>query len=95
MIVVVATQQGLQEPAGDKLKVPDNISLLALPPCSSELNPVEKIWQYLRQNHLANRVFDTCEAIVEARCEAWNAIIAQPTRITSIAMRDWALTVNS
>ena len=45
--------------AGDKRKVPDNISLLALPPYSPELNPVENIWQYLRQNHLANRVFDT------------------------------------
>jgi len=81
--------------AGDKLKVPDNISLLALPPYSPELNPVENIWQYLRQNHLANRVFDTYDAIVEACCEAWNALIAQPTRITSLAMSDWALTVNS
>jgi len=81
--------------ARDKLKVPDNISLLALPPYSPELNPGENIWQYLRQNHLANCVSDTYDAIVEACCEAWNALIAQPTRITSIAMRDWALTVNS
>ena len=82
-------------PAGDKLKVPDNISLPALPPYSPKLDPVENIWQHLRQNHLANRVFDTCDAIVDACCEAWNALIAQPTRITSIAMRDWALTVKS
>ena len=81
--------------AGDEPKVPDNISLPALPPYSPALNPVENIWQYLRQNHLANRVFDTCEAIVEACCEAWNARIAQPTRITSIAMCDRVGTVNS
>jgi hypothetical protein len=40
--------------AGDKLEMPDNLSLLALPPYSPELNPVENIWQFLRQNHLSN-----------------------------------------
>jgi len=38
---------------GDKLTVPDNISLLPLPPYSPELNPQENIWQFLRQNYLA------------------------------------------
>ena len=40
---------------GGKLKVPDNISLLKLPAYSLELNPVENVWQYLRQNQLSNR----------------------------------------
>lgn len=75
---------------GGKLKVPDNISLLPLPPYSPELNPQENIWQYLRQNYLSNRVFQTCEAIVDACCDAWNSLIAQPHRITSIATREWA-----
>jgi transposase len=44
---------------GGKLTVPDNISLLHLPPYCPELNPVENIWQYLRQNFLSNRVFDS------------------------------------
>jgi hypothetical protein len=38
------------------LVVPENITLLPLPPYSPELNPVENLWQYLRQNNLANRV---------------------------------------
>lgn len=75
---------------GGKLKLPDNISLLPLPPYSPELNPVENVWQFLRQNHLANRVFDTYTAIVDACCEAWNALIAEPVRIRSIASRPWA-----
>lgn len=37
------------------LFVPPDISLLPLPPYSQELNPVEKLWQFLRQNSLANR----------------------------------------
>ena len=77
----------------DRLKVPDNISVLLLPPYSPQLNPQENIWQYLRQNYLSNRVFESYEAIVDACCDAWNALIAQPDRITSIATRDWALPV--
>ena len=40
-----------------KLKLPDNITLLPLPSKSPELNPVENIWQYMRDNWLSNRVF--------------------------------------
>ncbi len=78
---------------GGKLKLPDNISLLPLPPYSPELNPVENIWQFLRQNYLANRVFDTYTAIVDACCDAWNKLIAAPETIQSIATRNWAETV--
>jgi transposase len=81
--------------AGDKLKLPDNLSLLPLPPYSPELNPVENIWQFLRQNHLANRVYDDYTAIVDACCEAWNALIAMPDTIRSIATRKWAETVTA
>jgi transposase len=75
---------------GGKLKVPYNISLLKLPAYSPELNPAENIWQYLRQNKLSNRVFNSYEAIVDACCDAWNALIAEPGRIKSIATRSWA-----
>jgi hypothetical protein len=75
---------------GGRLVVPDNISLLYLPPYSPELNPQENVWQYLRQNYLANRVYDDYEAIVEACCNAWNALIEQPDRIRSIGTREYA-----
>lgn len=80
---------------GGKLQLPDNISLLRLPPYSPELNPVENVWQFLRQNYLANRVFDTYTAIVDACCDAWNALMATPDRITSIAHRKWSETVGA
>ena len=81
--------------AGGRLVVPENISLLPLPPYSPELNPVENVWQFLRQNHLANRVFDTYTAIVDACCEAWNELTANPDRIRSIATRQWAKAVTA
>ena len=52
--------------------MPDNISLVLLPPYSPELNPVENVWQYLRANWLAISVFDDYDAIVDACCAAWN-----------------------
>ena len=75
--------------------MPPNISLLHLPPYSPELNPVELIWQYLRQNFLSNRVFASYDAIVDACCAAWNSLMALPERIHSIAARAWAKTVKA
>jgi hypothetical protein len=45
---------------------------------------------YQRQNHLSNRIFETYTDIVDACCAAWNAIVSEPKRIASIAIRDWA-----
>jgi len=73
-----------------KLNVPSNITPIFLPSRAPELNPVENIWQYLRANWLPNRIFETYDAIIEAACEAWRKLIAQPQMITSIGMRDWA-----
>jgi hypothetical protein len=75
---------------GGALKVPDNITLLKLPPYAPELNPVENVWAYLRANKLCNRVWDTYEDIVEACRKAWAFLIEDPDRIRSIGTRAWA-----
>ena len=72
------------------LAVPSNISLLKLPPYAPELNPVENVWQFLRQNKLAHRLYDTYGAIVDACCEAWNSFVNAPDTIRSITSRTWA-----
>jgi len=74
---------------GRRLIVPENITLLLFPPYAPELNPTENIWQFLRQNMLSHRVWKTYDAIVDACCTAWNSLIADPQRITSIASREW------
>ena len=75
-----------------KLCTPDNLTLVPLPPRSPELNPQENIWQYVRQRFLSNRVFESYEAILDAICDAWNRLIAEPQRIISIGTRQWAST---
>ena len=78
-----------------RLRVPDNISLLPLPRYAPELNPVENVWAYLRQNQLSHRVWEGYDAIVASCCKAWNALVAEPGRIASITRRDRARTVGS
>jgi hypothetical protein len=71
------------------LIVPDNISLLFLPPYSPELNAQENVWEYLRHNFLAGRIFETYDDVVDTCCNAWNSLTSEAGRITSIASRDW------
>ena len=53
--VVILDQAGWH--GAKALRIPDNLSLLPLPPYSPELNPVENLWQFLRHNFLNARVF--------------------------------------
>ncbi len=73
-----------------KLNIPDNITLMPLPSRAPELNPVENIWQFMRDNWLSNRVFKSHDDIVNLSCEAWNKLIDQPWKIMSIGRREWA-----
>ena len=79
---------------GGELDVPDNITLLSLPPYSPELNPMENVWQYLRSNQLCALVWDGYAAIVDACETAWNFLINDPERIRSIDSREWARVIS-
>ena len=74
----------------NKLSVPENITILPLPPKSPELNPVENIWQFMRDNWLSNRVFKSYEDIVDHCCCAWRKLQQRPWNIMSIGRRQWA-----
>ena len=86
--VVLLDQAGWHTSA--KLPVPPNITLMPLPAKCPELNPAENVWQFMRENWLSNRIFKSFDDILDHCCEAWNKLIDQPWRITSIGLRDWA-----
>ncbi|HZI75776.1 MAG TPA: IS630 family transposase [Gemmatimonadales bacterium] len=77
------------------LVVPDNLTLVLLPARAPELNPVENIWLFLRENWLSSRVFGSYADIVDHCCDAWNRLIDQPWLIMSIGLRDWANASNA
>lgn len=67
------------------LQIPANLTLVPLPPYAPELNPVERIWLYLRERYLSHRLLADEETVVEACCRAWNALTAETGRIRSFA----------
>ena len=78
---------------GGKIKLPDNVVLLPLPPYAPELNSMENVWDYLRANKLSAGVWDSYDAILAACADAWSWLVNDPSRIRSIGSREWA-TVN-
>ncbi len=74
--------------AGD-LVVPSNLSLVFLPPYSPELNPIERLWLYLRDNQLTHRLFADIAQIIDACCDAWNTLLTETGRIRSLCSYPW------
>ena len=67
-----------------------NVTIITLPPKCPELNPVENVWQYMRDNWLSNRIFKSYDDLVDHCCEAWSKLVDQPWRIMSLGLRLWA-----
>src|SRR5215207_3656659 len=86
--LVLVDQAGWHQ--SKRLGVPDNITLVPLPAKAPELNPVENIWQYMRENWISNRIFASYSDILDHCCEAWNKLTDRPWLIMSIGLRDWA-----
>ena len=61
-----------------------NITLIKLPPYSPELNPIEQVCSWLRQNELANRCFNGYEDIVNACSRAWNSFVSNLDRVQKL-----------
>src|SRR4051794_34052360 len=74
----------------EELSVPANLTLIHPPPYSPELNPVERVWEYLRDRWLSHRVLaGGYQAVVDAACAAWNALLAEPGRLRSLTNFPW------
>jgi hypothetical protein len=57
-----------------KLMVPESVTILYLPPYSPELNPVERLWAYLRSHYLATRAYDDNKHLLDAGAAAWQEL---------------------
>ena len=72
-----------------------NLSIIHIPPYSPELNPIEQVWSWMRQNEIANRVFKDYEDIVDKCTSAWNNFRNDTDRVISLCSRDWAKLTSS
>jgi hypothetical protein len=66
------------------LQVPSNIRLIAQPAHSPEVNPVEHLWEELREKYLHNRALLSLDALQEQLCEGLQAIMQDKERVGSL-----------
>ena len=81
-VLLVLDQAGWHE--AKTLRIPANITLEPLPPRAPELNPVERVWLFLKQKFLSHRLLDDYDAIVDAATAAWNRMAREPGRLASL-----------
>ena len=67
-----------------ELIIPENMRLVLQPAHSPELNPVEHLWEELRENHFYNKVFDSIDAVMDKLCEGLNELMSAPERLRSV-----------
>jgi len=75
------------------LCVPDNMRIIHLPPYSPELNPMEHVWEEMREKWFANEVFRDMSAVVDRAVEALVSLEGDKERVRSITGFDWIITV--
>jgi hypothetical protein len=73
--------------SAEDLAVPKNMTLYHLPPYSPELNPIERLWDYLKENYLSGRVFADMEQIFDYGVMAWRALT--PAMVSSVCAAPW------
>ncbi|TXI91638.1 MAG: hypothetical protein E6Q33_09795 [Neisseriales bacterium] len=73
--------------------MPQNITLIPLPPYSPELNAVEQVWNWIKAHYLSNCNFADYEDIVDKASFAWNEFTKQTDLVKSMCARDWLVTM--
>ena len=75
------------------LYIPRTMKIISLPPYSPELNPVELIWDYIRDNFFGNTAFESLDHVIDMLCSGLKQIDEQPELIKSMTYFDWIKTL--
>ena len=67
------------------------MALVKLPPYSPELNPVEHLWDELREKEFANRVFENLGAVIAQAARGLKKMEEHPDGLRSLTGWDWIL----
>jgi len=86
-VVMIMDQAGWHK--AKRLNVPDNITLHWLPPYSPELNPVEHLWDEIREKWFYNRVFESLEAVEIQLVKALRHYLSSSAELSSFTLFPW------
>src|SRR5258708_28567383 len=81
--IVMQVDQAGWHSAKDLL-IPENIRLIPQPAYSPELNPVEHIWDELREKYFHNCVFPALDPLIDVLCHGLNDLADDPERLRSL-----------
>jgi len=76
------------------LSVPENMALIFLPPYSPELNPVEHIWEHIRENWFRNEVFNSIAGVENQLEKALAALEGDPETVAGLTGFPWIVGIN-
>ena len=85
---LVVVLDGAPSHTSKEIELPENVSLLALPAYSPELNPVERWFQEFRRT-LSNKIFETVELVQEALTKTLEAYWEEPRRLQGLIGFSW------
>jgi hypothetical protein len=72
-----------------ELRVPETIRLIPLPAYSPELNPVEHIWEYLRENIFKNFTMESLDEVIDHLSDGLKFLSQRPEIVRSMTCFDW------
>jgi transposase len=73
-----------------EVKIPENVTVVPLPPYSPELNPVENLWHYLRSHHWSNRTYLDYDDLRLAAVDAWQRVVLDKETVKSVCSAEYA-----
>jgi len=73
---------------GKKVVVPDNVTVIVLPPYSPELNPIENLWHYLKSHYWSNRTYANYDSLEEAAMLAWREAVLDEELMKTVCAAD-------
>jgi transposase len=73
------------------LRIPHNMTLKLLPPYSPELNPVEHLWDDIREKYFANQFFNSLDAVAEQLTDALREMHSDRQRVKSMSSFPWII----
>jgi transposase len=76
------------------LRIPDNVEIFPLLPYSPELNPVEQIWDEVREKGFKNEVFSSLSLVEHRLCDTLINLESDTARVHSITGWDWIVGIN-
>ena len=86
-IVLILDKAGWHTAAN--LNIPENITLHRLPPYRPELNPVEHLWDELREKWFRNKYFASLDAVEDQLAEGLKFLIEHPDQVKCMTLFDW------